>query len=122
FQGYRLLHEYFTLPQRFLFFEVAGLAKAAGRCKGTTLDLVLLFAQPDLELENGVDASHLALFCTPAINLFPKRTDRVPVTDRESEFLVIPDRTRVRDFEVYQVQAVTGYGARSQEEQVFAPF
>ena len=30
FQGYRLLQEYFAFPQRFRFFEVAGLARAAG--------------------------------------------------------------------------------------------
>src|SRR5438874_10351874 len=122
FQGYRLLHEYFTLPQRFLFFEVTGLGPAVRRCKDASLDVVILFSQADLSLENQVDASQVALFCTPAVNLFPKRTDRIPISDRDSEFLVVPDRTRVRDFEVYGVQGVTGYGARSTEEQTFTPF
>ena len=32
--------------------------------------------------ERLVDASNIALFCTPAINLFPKRADRIHVTER----------------------------------------
>src|SRR6266404_3354076 len=41
FEGYRLLREYFGLPQRYLFFKLAGLAEAAKRCPGTEMDLVI---------------------------------------------------------------------------------
>lgn len=122
FHGYRLLHEYFAFPQRFLFFNLAGIGEAVRRCTDNTIDLVVLFKEPDLLLEGQVDAAHLALFCTPAVNLFPKRTDRIPVTDQHSEFHVIPDRTRPFDYEVYQVTGVSGFGARSNQEQPFAPF
>lgn len=122
FQGYRLLHEYFALPERFLFFRVEGLRKAVGRCESHALDLILLLDQEDVELEGRVDRGNFALFCTPAVNLFPKRTDRVPLSRRDSEFHIIPDRTRPIDFEVYQVTSVTGHGVRSDDEQPFQPF
>ena len=122
FQGYRLLHEYFAFPKRFMFFELAGLQAATQRCKSNQIDLVLLLDQPSLELENRVDASNLALFCTPAVNLFPKRLDRVQLTDRFSEHHLIPDRTRSKDFEVYDILDVTGLGESSNDEQPFRPF
>ena len=47
--------------------------------------------------------SNLALFCTPAINLFPKRADRIHVSDSAHEYHVVADRTRPLDFEIYEV-------------------
>ena len=122
FQGYRLLHEYFAFPKRFLFFELAGLQEAASRCSSNQLDLIVLLDQPSLELENRVDATNLALFCTPAVNLFTKRLDHIQLTDRFSEHHLIPDRTRSKDFEVYDLLDVTGMGDASDEKQAFRPF
>jgi type VI secretion system protein ImpG len=122
FHGHRLLHEYFAFPQRYLFVELSGLSRGVRRCNQQTLDVFILLREADLSLEGGLDASNFALFCTPAINLFPKRADRIHVTDRHAEFHVIPDRTRPKDFEVYRINSVTGFGARPEEEQVFAPF
>ena len=122
FHGYRLLHEYFAFPQRFLFFRLAGVGDAVRRCNQDTLDVTLLFREPDLSLEGQVDAANLALFCTPAVNLFPKRTDRIPLTEQFSELHVVPDRTKPFDFEVYQVTGVEGFGQKAQREQVFSPF
>lgn len=122
FEGYRLLREYFGLPQRFLFFQLAGLADAAKRCKGDQLDLILPLKEQDTALERRVDASCFELFCTPAINLFSKVLDRISLSEGFSEFHVIPDRNRATDFEVFELESVTGYGANPGEEQEFRPF
>lgn len=122
FQGYRLLQEYFAFPQRFLFAELVDIGQALRQHGGETLDVVVLLDRSHPALEDRVDASNFALFCTPAINLFPKRTDRVHVTERTAEHHVVPDRTRPMDFEVYQVHTVTGHFAASDDEQPFLPF
>lgn len=122
FHGYRLVHEYFALPQRFMFFEVTGLGPAVKRCDGSQLDLLILLDAVDLELESALTAANLQLFCTPAVNLFPRRCDRIHVSDRTSEFLVIPDRTRPQDFEVYQVTSVSGYREGAEVVREFRPF
>jgi type VI secretion system protein ImpG len=122
FSGYRLLQEYFAFPQRFMFFKLTGLTAAAKRCGGSELDLTILFDEPDLRLENNVDATNFALFCTPAINLFPKRCDRIHLSDRATEYQVVADRTRQRDFEIYSITRVTGHGSTSDQEQEFRPF
>ncbi|MGC2579112.1 MAG: type VI secretion system baseplate subunit TssF, partial [Terrimicrobiaceae bacterium] len=122
FSGYRLLHEYFACPQRFLFFEIVGLQDAILRFDCNQMDLIIVLDDQDVRLENRVDASNFELFCTPAINLFPRRTDRIALVDRVSEFHVVVDRTRPVDFEIYQVEAVTGHGEVAEEEQQIYPF
>ncbi|MDT8302453.1 MAG: type VI secretion system baseplate subunit TssF [Sedimentisphaerales bacterium] len=122
FQGYRLLHEYFTFPQRFMFVELAGLNSAIQRCDQNQLDVVILFRESNKELESAINADNFGLFCSPAINLFNKRLDRIPISDKYFEFHVVPDRTRAQDFEVYKLTKVMGYGALSDQVQEFLPF
>ena len=122
FQGYRLLQEYFSFPQRFLFLDLQGLAPAVRRHAGNELEIVLLFERGDPALEGAVDASNFSLFCAPAINLFPKRADRIHVTDNTYDYHVVPDRTRPMDFEVHEVTRVVGHGVGSDSEQAFEPF
>jgi len=122
FQGYRLVHEYFAFPQRFMMVRLTGLKAAALKCADNQMDVVILLKQADLKLENALEPLNFALNCTPAVNLFSKRTDRINLSEKFSEFQVIPDRTRPLDFEVYQVRSVTGYGAKPEDQQDFSPF
>ncbi len=122
FQGYRLLQEYFSFPQRYRFFEVTGLARALKRVDSNQLELVILLGRGEPTLESVVDGSNLALFCTPALNLFPKRADRIHVNDSTYEYHVVADRTRPLDFEVYAVTSVVGHGIGTDSEQQFLPF
>jgi type VI secretion system protein ImpG len=122
FHGYRLLHEYFALPQRYLFVEITGLNDDVRRCPEAELEVIVLLNRTDKLLENAVDAEDFSLFCTPAVNLFPKRADRIHLTDQRPEHHVVPDRTRPLDFEVYHVTGVTGYGTRDEDQQEFLPF
>ena len=123
FQGYRLVQEYFSFPQRYRFVELTGLAPSVSRLPNTDLELVILFGRGDATLESVVDRSNLQLFCTPAINLFDKpRIDRIHVNDSTYEFHVVADRTKPLDFEIYEVTEVVGHGAGDDTEQRFLPF
>jgi type VI secretion system protein ImpG len=121
FAGHRLLAEYFAFAQRFLFIDIAGLRPATCQHRGTELELVLLFSRSDNSLVGRVEAANMALFCTPAINLFPKRLDRIHLTEGANEYHAVPDRTRPLDFEVNEVTSVTGYGVGANSEQRFLP-
>jgi type VI secretion system protein ImpG len=122
FQGYRLLREYLAFPQRYRFFELSGLQRALRRATGNELELVVLFSRGDAALESLVDGSNFALFAAPAVNLFPKRLDRIHVTDGAFEYHVVPDRTRPLDFEIYSLTEVLGHGVESDSERLFRPF
>jgi len=122
FQGYRLLQEYFAMPQRFMFADVVGLANSVSRCSAEQLDVIVLFKKLDPVLEQSLSAANFGLYCTPAINLFPMRAERVHLSDQQSEYHVIADRTRPMDYEIYQIEGVTGYGSGAEASQTFESF
>lgn len=122
FQGYRLLHEYFALPQRFLFVELMQLGELVKNCATSELELIVLLDRRDATIEATVSPEHLGLFCTPAINLFPKKADRIHLSERENEYHVVADRTRPLDFEVHSVTGVGGIGAGTAAARPFLPF
>jgi type VI secretion system protein ImpG len=122
FQGFRLLQEYFAFPQRFQFLEIAGLQAALRLCPDQEVEITILLNKADVQLEKTLDASNFALHCTPAINLFQRRADRINVTGEQLEYHVLVDRTRPMDYEVFQIESVTGYGTGPGSEQAFQPF
>ncbi|MGL4486839.1 MAG: type VI secretion system baseplate subunit TssF [Yersinia sp. (in: enterobacteria)] len=122
FEGYRLLQEYFAFAPRFHFVEVSGLQAALARCQDREVEITFLLSSGDTTLEKSLDNSHFALHCTPVINLFRRRADRINVSDEQSEYHVLVDRTRPMDYEVFQIESVTGYGSGPGSEQVFEAF
>ncbi|WP_322401726.1 type VI secretion system baseplate subunit TssF [Massilia luteola] len=121
FQGYRLLQEYFAFAQRFLFVELTGLKAAVAACAEQELEIVVLLSRGDARLEQALDHSNFALNCTPVVNLFQRRADRINLSGDQFEYHILPDRTRPMDFEVHQVESVTGYGTGTDAEQEFHP-
>lgn len=121
FSGHRLIQELAALPQRLLFFEVTDLAARLANVNSAEAELVIMFSRGDPALESLVDGGSLALFCTPAINLFRKRLDRIQLGLGAWEYHVVPDRTRPMDFEVHSIESVTGYGTGRVAQREFLP-
>jgi type VI secretion system protein ImpG len=122
FQGYRLVAEYFACPQRFMFVELTGLSQAASKSSDKLIDILIFLDRYEPQLETYVNEQSFALFCTPAVNLFPKSADRIHLPDQVHEHHGGPDRTRPFDFEVHSVTEVVAYGTNLEEEQRFLPF
>ncbi|MCX7055763.1 MAG: type VI secretion system baseplate subunit TssF [Proteobacteria bacterium] len=122
FSGYRLLQEYFTLPERFLFVGLEGLKPALAAINAAEFEIVVLFDRPFPALEAQISAENFRLGCTPVINLFQRRADRIHLTDRTSEYHLVVDRTRPMDFEVIDVVSADAYGTRADVEVKFQPF
>jgi len=122
FEGYRLLREYFAFPERFRFINFTGLKAILKKASGQKFDLVVHLDSRDNDFENVIGKHNFLPFCVPAINLFPKRADRITLNDRDHEFHVLADRSRPLDFEVHQVLSVVGYGKQADEKKDFLPF
>jgi type VI secretion system protein ImpG len=122
FDGYRLLQEYYAMPERFLFVELGELDRAAARAPGRELEVILLLDRSEPALASAFGTDQFALFASPAINLFPKRSDRINLNEHAAEHHIVPDRMRPMDFEVFSVLAVEGYGAEGGTPQPFLPF
>lgn len=121
FSGFRLLQEYFAFAERFLFVELQGLRQALRTCNSTTFEIVLLLDELDSTLEAAMEASQFALHCTPAINLFERRADRIWVNDEQFEYHVVADRTRPIDFEIHSIVGVDGHRMGATEPRRFDP-
>ena len=122
FNGYRLLQEYFALPQRYLFIDICQLQPVLSLCDDTAIEIVILLDTDKTEFEDLINANHFALNCSPAINLFSKRTDRIHLKNQTTEHHLVIDRTKPIDYEIFSLEEVEGYGVGSKTEKTFRPF
>ena len=122
FQGYRLLQEYFAFPERFLFVELGGLRQALAGVNEPEVEVGVLLSRYDAALQSVVDASNVALYCTPAVNLFPMQADTIHLSEAQTEYHVVADRSRSIDYEIYDVLQVEGTGSSGARPQRFVPF
>ncbi|MGE0373840.1 MAG: type VI secretion system baseplate subunit TssF [Planctomycetaceae bacterium] len=120
-RGHRLLAEYFLLPQKFRAFEVRGVQAALAQLETDRFSILLLCDREEPTLERRITARDFEIFCTPAVNLFRKRADRLPVSAAKREFHVLPDRSRPTDFEVWRIFHVTGHVGTQGEKLPFVP-
>lgn len=104
--GYRTLLEYFTLPQKFLFFDVTGLS-AARELAEDRLELVLRFDRPP-ELPARIAKDTFRPNCAPVVNLFGISGEPVRVEVLGEEHLVRAAGMDPRHAEVHSIDAVEG--------------
>ncbi len=105
FEGYRLMREYFLMPDRFHFLRLDGLNPTTRACSGLACEIIIQFQRPRPELAD-VSLRDFRLFVTPLVNLFEKECNVIEIDGRTTAQVVHPDRTRPRDFEIYQVLRV----------------
>jgi type VI secretion system protein ImpG len=122
FPGYFLLFEYFAFPEKFLFFDLVGLDRMAGRDLGDTMRIrIYLDTTPKERLP--IDRSTFQLNAAPAINLFTRIAEPIRVEYRKPDYPVIPDIRRQEATEVFSVDRVTAVSAGKVEKTIeFKPF
>lgn len=126
FDGYRLLHEYFAFPQKFLFLELAGLEALAPAGFQESVEVLFFISSFDREdrwqaLELGTRADTFRLGCTPAVNLFHQTAEPILLKHTEYEYPVVPDARR-RTIEVFSIDDVVSAAPDSSEVVRYAPF
>ncbi len=122
FEGYRLLQEYFAMPERFLFVDLQGLRPALKRADGADVDIYILLREGHRDLAPMIVPEAFTLNAVPAVNLFPKRCDRVLLSGHDTEHHVVPNRTAGLDYEIYTLQSVTGISGEGEDDVTFRPF
>jgi type VI secretion system protein ImpG len=127
FSGYRLLQEYFTFPEKFLFFELTGLEEVARHGFKNDVEIIFLisgFERSDRKqiLEMGVSDSTFRLSCSPIINLFPLTAEPILLDQTRHEYHVIPDVRRQAAMEVFSVDSVVCTNPGSRATVDFEPF
>jgi type VI secretion system protein ImpG len=121
FRGYRLLQEYFAFPEKFLFLDLTGLERLAGRGFTDTLDVRILFGRP-FAAERSVSAQTFRLHTTPVVNLFSQLAEPIRVTHLKHEYRVIPNLRRPGAFEVWSVDTVSSTAPDLETTRTYRPF
>ncbi len=128
FPGYRILQEYFILPEKFLFFDLIGWETWQERGKGSRFEIRfdldfrkggrrdLSFPLPRIRPENFV------LSATPAINIFPHDADPIRMDHRRTEYLIRPSGADPAHYQVYSVDEVSGLVHGTMERRTYSPF
>lgn len=117
-QGYRLLQEYFTFPDKFMFFDIALPPHALGT--GVEAELKFLLDTPP-RFPVMVNRRSFALWCTPIINLFTRVSEPIRLDHTKVEYLLVPDIRRESSTEIHSIDKVIRSVARAERGQVIRP-
>ena len=121
FPGYRIIQEYFILPEKFLFLDLQGWPQWKTRGGGSRFEVrfelqKLRFTPPR------VRKSNFELGATPVINLFSHDADPIRLDHRQSQYAIRPAGSDGRNYQVYSVQKVTGFIQGTARERNYAAF
>ncbi|WP_022665666.1 type VI secretion system baseplate subunit TssF [Desulfospira joergensenii] len=121
FPGYLLLFEYFTFPEKFLFFDLTGFKALKKRSAGTSLSVILYLSQ-SIKRDIVVNKDTFQLHSAPAVNLFKKIAEPMRVEHRKTEYRVVPDLRRAGATEVYTVDRVKPASVSAGQAKEYRPF
>jgi type VI secretion system protein ImpG len=126
FAGYRILQEYFTFPEKFLFVDVTGLGNLAKADFGAAFEILVWLKHPGAArlpvMEQGVGRETFQSGCTPIVNLFERIAEPIRLTHAKTEYRVIGDQHRQQNTEIYSVDRVASATPYLEEPRVFEPF
>ncbi|MEN8217486.1 MAG: type VI secretion system baseplate subunit TssF [Pseudomonadota bacterium] len=123
FLGYRLLQEYFSLPEKFLFFDINELNPVTQFMNADGFDLIFHFSSPlDDQIHQNLKTHHVRLYCTPIINLFPLDASPIRLDHRRVEYRIRPEGNPPEHYEIYTVDKVEGVLPGSAERQRYYAF
>jgi type VI secretion system protein ImpG len=111
FLGYRLLHEYFTFPDKFMFFDLSGFARILANKEIAKVEINFYFSDYDLtdrlaRLTQNIGRNNFKLNCTPIINLFRQQAEPIKLTHVQHEYAVTPDVRLQSSAEVVSIDRV----------------
>jgi type VI secretion system protein ImpG len=121
FLGYRILHEYFAFPEKFLFVDVSGLDAAAKAGFGEELE-ILIFLDHMPQIGDVIAPGTFRLGCAPVVNTFEQIAEPIRLSQTDSEYRVVIDGRRPDATEVYSVDSVVSVSPDEPEPLVYRPF
>lgn len=104
--GYRLLQEYFTFPQKFLFVELGGLQRVAKSATSNKLEIEIILDQPPRP-DYMPTTENFRLGCAPVVNLFTQTAEPIRLDQTQHEYRVIPEVRRPLANEIYSIDAMS---------------
>lgn len=108
FQGYRLLLEYFSFPENFLFCKLDNL-KLPNQVYETSEITLLLTFNRDLPHDMQLTSKTIQLNCVPAVNLFHKDLEPITLDGKKINYPLMPKLNANKYYDIYEIHNVFGY-------------
>ncbi|MBI5867782.1 MAG: type VI secretion system baseplate subunit TssF [candidate division Zixibacteria bacterium] len=121
FPGYRLLQEYFSLPEKFLFIDLHDLSPLARMDAGGRFDIIIEFDQRPPDTLR-VTPGSVRIGCTPIVNLQSIRSSPIRVDFEKTEYRLRADSPNPDHYEVFSVDRVLGWLRGTVREHEYLPF
>jgi type VI secretion system protein ImpG len=121
FRGFGLLEEYFAFPEKFLFFDLAGVGRAPEVGADGEVE-VRIFSARTPRFDQPVQASAFRLGCAPLVNIFSRPAEPIWMDHTKDEYLVVPDVHAPWGHEVFSVDSVMSAGREPGETREFQAF
>lgn len=121
FPGYRVLQEYFVLPEKFLFLDLVGWERWKNPGEGTRFEISFELASLPFQTPR-IKKERFVLAATPAVNIFPHDADPIRLDHRSTEYPIRPSGTSGHQYQVYGLESVIGFSQGTAEQRVYMPF
>ncbi|WP_394209176.1 type VI secretion system baseplate subunit TssF [Enterovibrio calviensis] len=108
YEGYRILQEYLSFPEAFLFFDVKDLGRYVPADVEGRFTLRFSFSKtlpPDVRVKDET----FELNCTPVINLFTHDADPIDLNGKSAEYKITPSSRYTAHYEIFSVDTVQGW-------------
>jgi len=108
FVGYRLLQEYFSFPEKFLFIDVTQLAFVQTYPMARRFEVRFNFNRPLNEAIRPT-LDNFRLYCTPIVNLFENDACPLRLDQRKVEYRVSANAEHPGHYQIYSIANVQGW-------------
>lgn len=126
YEGYRILQEYLSFSDAFLFFDVEHLGRCIPAITQGQFTLRFCFSKV-LPADVRVSAASFQLYCTMAVNLFEHDADPIDFNGKSTEYKITPSSRYPSHYEVFSVDRVQGWQENSTgrvrgQARIYTPF
>ena len=116
--GYRILQEYFSAPEKFLFFDLKGWEQ--WRQRGEGVEFSIGFELDNLPFQpQRVRGENFVLHAVPAVNLFAHAADPIIVDRGAGSCRIRPAGPESAQTRIFSVDRVTGYSRATNREREY---
>lgn len=116
--AYRLIQEYFTFPEKFMFFDLSQINLSD--CTDY-FDILFIF-DSYFEREINISGENFLLGCSPVINLFTKLSEPIRTNYYNHEYRINPDSQREHITEIHSIESVSPASAQKDIPEFIEPY
>jgi type VI secretion system protein ImpG len=117
--AYRLLHEYFVFPEKFLFIDIQNISTKGAQ---EFIDIYVPLADRSRADKLRVNENNFVLGCTPIVNLFPKISEPIDLNYQSVSYRLVGDQRNEDSTEIHSILKVVAATTGGAETEVFAPY